>query len=139
MKERGAISPLPLPDLQALNVDDMPDWITGAAQEVWHSIIPQALEAGLPRTVLDRDVVAVYASSMGRLIKSERLISSEGLYLPVTGAIRIREHPAVKVIDRYRRIASALADKLGLAPMSRTRMTLLDRSEPEENPWAQFR
>jgi hypothetical protein len=48
MKERGSISPLPLVELQALSVANMPDWLTGSAVEVWCNIVPQALEAGLP-------------------------------------------------------------------------------------------
>lgn len=106
-----------------------PPELTGEAADEWERLAPELDAAGL-LAVTDRGILAAYCLAVADLLAARDAINREGRFVrePVqtskgdTLGERVREHPAVKLLDRASARVQRLGAELGLTPASRARL-----------------
>lgn len=107
---------------------DRPVELTGEAAREWDSIANE-LDAAGTLAVVDRGVLAAYCCAVADVLAARDAINREGRWLtePLQNSKgdllgeRVKEHPAVKLLDKATVRVRGLAADLGLTPASRSR------------------
>lgn len=107
---------------------DRPPELTDEAAAEWDRVATE-LEAVGTLAVADRGILAAYCLAVADMLAAMAEIHQAGRFVdePVQSSkgeivgTRIREHPAVKLLNQATTRVSRLADALGLTPSSRSR------------------
>lgn len=106
-----------------------PPELTGEAASEWDRIVPDLDAAGL-LAVADRGILAAYCLAVADMLAARHAINQDGRFLrtPVQNSRgevlgeTVKEHPAVKLLDRASGRVQRLAEALGLTAASRSRL-----------------
>jgi P27 family predicted phage terminase small subunit len=116
---------------------DRPPELTGEAAEEWDRVAAE-LEAVGTLAVADRGILTAYCLAVADMLAALVEIDQAGRFVdePVQSSrgeivgTRIREHPAVKLLNQATTRVSRLADALGLTPASRSRTEVPEPPAP---------
>jgi P27 family predicted phage terminase small subunit len=121
-----------------------PAWLTPAAQEEWHRIVPELERIGV-LTQVDGTALASYCMTYSRWIQAEQEISEYGILLhdPVFDkegqqiGERLKKNPACTAAMSLQKELRSLLGLFGLDPTSRTRIKT-NIAEEKESPLVQL-
>jgi len=116
-------------DPDALDSLPVPDWFAPDASAEWSRIMPILLER---RILTDADLGSLesYCVATGTIREMERLLQADGHILNVEGTLK--KHPAVSVQSDAMTRARLLASELGLTPVSRSRPSVRDDGDDDD-------
>ena len=106
-----------------------PAWFNKYAKCEWQRIMPLLIERKI-LTEADMGSVESYCIAIGQVRQMQVLIDKEG---PIAqGTHGPRAHPAVKIQSDAMTRARLLASELGLTPVSRSRPTIRDDAQDQD-------
>lgn len=106
-----------------------PAWFNRYAKGEWQRIMPLLIERKI-LTEADMGSVESYCIAIGQVRQMQILIDKEG---PIAqGTHGPRAHPAVKIQSDAMTRARLLASELGLTPVSRSRPTIRDDGQEQD-------
>lgn len=86
-------------------------------------------------SLLDSDIIALYANKWAEYWEHERTIALDGPVLDASNKYK-QPHPCVAMRDQCERMLKQLGDSLGLNPKARAKLKL--RAPVEETPYDDF-
>jgi P27 family predicted phage terminase small subunit len=115
-----------------------PDHLTMEARQEWDRCCDALYKSGL-LTNIDRSILVCYVDPWGRLDRAERILKAEALKDPVSGGLtvitktgHVIQHPVVGVARRAAHDVARFASELGMTPSSRSRVTAVPPSDPND-------
>lgn len=99
-----------------------PSWLSKDAKAEWRRIMPQLVERRV-LTVADMAMVEAFCVSIGRVREIERQIQAAGTVTP----------PHFRMQDKAAQTARQIAAELGLTPVSRSRPTIRDDGDGDDD------
>jgi len=112
-----------LTDVAASGSVAAPEWLKGAALEIWNQRAPGLVRMRL-LSATDTDAFARYCVNFARWLKMQARLDSAGEFYEIetaAGLVR-RPDPSFMVADRLERSLSATEDRFGLNPAERQRI-----------------
>ena len=110
-----------------------PTWLDTAARRVWKRVAP-VLEDLKVLTNIDLDALAVYCDAVARYSECVKIIKKEKLTVagPMGGKM---QNPAVLAAAKYATIIRQFAERFGLTPAARIKLTLSgnDDDKPQDD------
>jgi P27 family predicted phage terminase small subunit len=117
-------------DLGARSTPRVPSWLPEPGKAEWRRVLPLLMA----RSILSRadlSTLASYCAAFGTVQQCQEIINAEGLV--VEGKLSPRGHPASQIQHRAQSQMRQYAAELGLTPVSRSRTTMVDRREGEDD------
>ncbi len=111
-----------------------PAWLSKEAKREWKRVAPELERLGL-LTVVDGGALAAYCQAYARWREAEEAIKREGLVVQ-TGTGYLMPHPAVKIAEKAQQLIKAFCTEFGLTPSSRSRMSLPEAKDEEDDFFA---
>ena len=106
-----------------------PPFVQGEARAEWLRV-GQLLEAAGRVTELDRAALTLYCMTWARSIEVEALVRERGL-VGISTKRTEQASPALTILLRTNKMLLAIAAELGLTPVSRGRVALVETPRPE--------
>jgi len=112
--------------------DDLipPDWLSEPAQAKWHELAPVLADNGL-LTECDLDTLAIYCATWVRWKDAEAALQREGMTTTAQSGYK-QVSPFYTIASKSQAELRALADRLGLNPSARSRISIQPETEKEE-------
>ena len=127
---KGTKPTLRLPKNPVMKAPKVPAWFSKYAKSEWKRIWPDLLQR---KTITEADMGSLenFCVASGQVRECEVMIAAEG---PVIMTPRgPRAHPAVKIQADAMNRARLLAAELGLTPVSRSRPSVRDDEDAEDD------
>jgi P27 family predicted phage terminase small subunit len=107
-----------------------PTWLSKDAQSEWRRIMPILVKR---RILTDADLGSVenYCIAIGSVREAQRLIDAQGLTIQTNNGLRA--HPAIKIQADAMTRARLLAAELGLTPVSRSRPSIRESEDDDDD------
>jgi P27 family predicted phage terminase small subunit len=140
---RGNPGKRPLPENEPTFTGPAPSppaYLTMRAKKLWRELILELGDIGLV-TGPDRYTFATYCQATARAIEAEEILSRQGQSIEeeivtrqgnLTGKVKIRAHPMVSAALKWHALASAMAARFGLNPADRSRVSLPEKEDVNE-------
>ncbi|RXV64860.1 phage terminase small subunit P27 family [Roseovarius sp. A46] len=112
-------------------VSSAPDWMTAQAKAEWHRIMPLLVERRI-LTEADMGSVENYCMAISTAREADSVLQERGhVYEDLHG--NLRRNPASLVLKDAMQTARQLAAELGLTPVSRSRPSIREDDDPEDD------
>lgn len=111
-----------------------PPWLSGAALDEWHRVVPELQRLGLTKPS-DAAALTAYCLAWQRMVDGQAIIAAEGL-LGENSQGRVR-HPAVAVVEAASKEIRAWAAQFGLSPAAEAGLAVPEITDGgDDNPFA---
>ena len=116
-----------------IDVPPPPSWLSRQGKAEWKKVAAILVERQ-HLTDADLGTLAAYADAVGQLVEMTTIINSEGAVIATEKGPR--KHPAISIQINARNQVRQLAAELGLTPVSRSRPSVRDNSneDQDDNP-----
>lgn len=114
-------------------VPNPPAWLSRLGKLEWRKVAPILVERK-HLTEADLGTLAAYADAAGQLAEATRLVNRDGMVIMTDKGPR--KHPAISIQQNARNQVRQLAAELGLTPVSRSRPSVRDdnQDDDDDNP-----
>jgi P27 family predicted phage terminase small subunit len=107
-----------------------PAWLSRQGKAEWNKVAPILVDRQ-HLTDADLGTLAAYADAVGQLVDATKVINRDGMVIETDKGLR--KHPAISIQTNARNQVRQLAAELGLTPVSRSRPSVRDRSNDDDD------
>lgn len=114
--------------------DEPPAFLNSYARKYYRFIVRELPEGVLCKS--DMFLVTQVAECLGRMQQAIEILNDEGLLVEYTnkaGATNIDKHKAIDIYHKYSQMFTTYATRLGLSPVDRSKLALINLTEEEDN------
>lgn len=112
-----------------IEIGKPPSWLGREAKREWRRVAPILNERQVV-TAGDLGILESYCSAIGMMREAQRLLNKDGLLL---GG---KKHPAIGTMNAAQTTARLAANELGLTPVSRSRPSIRDTNQDDDDLFA---
>jgi P27 family predicted phage terminase small subunit len=117
------------PDFGLVTNVDAPEWITGAAREMWERVVPLLLQQKVLQ-ITDLHNVEVFCTAYGTWREASAHVARNGAVMEGANGGPIK-NPALTAVNEAVKQMATFGSMLGLDPASRQRLVGGGNSKPE--------
>ena len=114
-----------------------PKFLDAIAVAEWNRVFPDLIAADVLAKV-DLSCLANYCRTWSLFVSADRKVAKMGMVIIGTRGTLVK-NPMISVMQNAQRDLTRLSQELGITPASRSRVTALDRREPDDLAAAFFK